>query len=231
MSEPECISVDELIPDVQSRLTAGQPDQVTEYLNRTRIRPESLTPYLHSHDAHYTRNLIFKSEQVELLALCWGVGHRSWIHNHRGRHCWMAVIEGTLGVRNYKRLGCDQQWRTVGLEPTSEFLVSPGSLAKVDPTEPIHLVWNPAELNQPAVSLHIYSLPFDTCVVYDAEQGLCRDVALFYTSEYGVRTDQHQGGKQLTSLPACACTLTPMEQDAHCGATAQSAKAQVPLIR
>jgi hypothetical protein len=143
----------------------------------------------------------------------------------------MAVIQGALSERNYKRLGCDQQVRTVSLEPTTEFLVSPGSLAKVDPTEPVHLVWNPVELNQPAISLHIYSLPFDTCVVYDAEQGLCRDITLFYTSEFGVRTDQHQGGKKLTDLPACACTLTLAEQDAHCGATAQSAKAQVPFIR
>ncbi|MBI3950357.1 MAG: cysteine dioxygenase family protein [Acidobacteria bacterium] len=217
MSEPECISIDELRAGVQALLEAGQREQVSEYLNAIRIDPESLAPYLHFNQAHYTRNLVFKNELFEMLVLCWDVGHRSWIHNHRGEHCWMGVTRGTLAVRNFKRLGCDQQLRTMHLEPMPEFLISPGSTAKVDPAEPVHVVWNPVDFNRPAVSLHIYSLPFDTCVVYDTDQGLCRDISLFYTSEYGVLTNQHQGGRQLADIPACACTLSPAAQGVHCG--------------
>jgi cysteine dioxygenase len=231
MGEPECRSVNELITGVQTLLEAGQADQVSEYLNATRIDSESLAPYLHSNDAHYTRNLIFKNELFEMLALCWGVGHRSWIHNHRGQHCWMAVTEGTLAIRNFKRLGCDQQLRTLHLEPMPEFLVWPGSTAKVDPTEPVHVVWNPAQFNRPAVSVHVYSLPFDTCVVYDAEQGLCRDITLFYTSEYGVLTNQHKGGRRLADIPACVCRLNPAEQDVHCGGTPQATKPVIHSVQ
>jgi len=104
-------------------------------------------------------------------------------------------------------------------------------MAKVDPTEPVHVVWNPVEFNQPAVSLHIYSLPFATCVAYDAEQGLCRDVSLFYTSEYGVLTNQHQGGGKLADIAPCACTLNPTEQDAHCGAIPQVTKHETHSVR
>lgn len=231
MSEPECISVEALRASVQALLKSGRTEQVTDYLNAAHVHPESLAPYLHFSDVHYTRNLIFKNELFELLALCWNPGHRSWIHNHRGQHCWMAVTEGTLAIRNYKRLGCDQQLRTACLEPTPEFLVFPGSTAKVDPTEPVHVVWNPVEFNQPAVSLHIYSLPFETCVVYDAEQGLCRDVALFYTSEYGVLTNRHTGGGRLADIPRCTCTLNSTEQDAHCGAIPQVTKQEIHLAR
>jgi cysteine dioxygenase len=229
MSEPDCISISELVNGVQRRLEAGQPDQVTDYLNATRIQSESLVPYTHFRDAHYSRNLIFKNELFEMLLLCWGVGHRSWIHNHRGQHCWMAVVQGTLSVRNYKRLGCDQQLRTTQLEPLSEAFISPGGLAKVDPDEPVHVVWNPAELNQPAMSIHIYSQPFDTCVVYDDEQGFCRDITLFYTSEYGVVTEQHKGGRTLSDLPACECTLTSAEQAAHCGIISPIATSAIHL--
>jgi cysteine dioxygenase len=162
--------------------------------------------------------LIFKDDLFEMLALCWGIGHRSWIHNHRGQHCWMTVTEGTLAVRNYARLGCDQRERTVRLKPVSEFLIYDGSSAAVDPTEPVHLVSNPEEFEQPAVSLHIYSRPYDSCVVYDVDLGLCRDATMFYTSEYGVRTDRHKGGGTLTELPACACELNLGEQEIHCGA-------------
>jgi hypothetical protein len=38
------------------------------------------------------------------------------------------------------------------------------------------------------VSLHVYSRPFDTCVVYSAEQSTCGEIQLHYTTEYGKRT-------------------------------------------
>jgi hypothetical protein len=46
----------------------------------------------------------------------------------------------------------------------------------VDPADPVHRVVNPREFNQRAVSLHVYSRPFDTCVVYSPEQGTCGEI-------------------------------------------------------
>jgi len=51
--------------------------------------------------------------------------------------------------------------------------------------EPVHEVINVAEFNQRAVSLHIYSKPFDTCEIYSRDKGTYADAPLFYTSEYG----------------------------------------------
>ncbi len=76
----------------------------------------SLSQYLQFSDVHYTRNLNFRNDLFELPALCWQPGQKSWIHNHQGQHCWMAIAQGTLGVRNYKRTGCDQQDRTVQMQ-------------------------------------------------------------------------------------------------------------------
>ena len=44
--------------------------------------------------------------------------------------------------------------------------MNPSHPCAVDPLEPVHRVLNPREFNQRAVSLHVYSRPFDTCVVY-----------------------------------------------------------------
>jgi hypothetical protein len=55
----------------------------------------------------------------------------------------------------------------------------------VDPEMPVHAVLNLPEYEQRAASLHIYSRPFDHCLVYSLEQRTCRDVPLFYDSEYG----------------------------------------------
>jgi len=55
----------------------------------------------------------------------------------------------------------------------------------VDQEEPVHQVLNLVEWKERAVSLHVYSRPFNTCEVYSLEKGTYCDVPLYYTSEYG----------------------------------------------
>ena len=55
----------------------------------------------------------------------------------------------------------------------------------VNPMEPVHEVINLTEFHEQAVSIHIYSKPFDSCEVYYRDQNKYSDVPLFYTSEYG----------------------------------------------
>jgi hypothetical protein len=64
--------------------------------------------------------------------------------------------------------------------------MDPRHPAAVDPAEPIHSVHNLAEYGARAVSVHVYSLPFDSCEIYQPEQGRYQDVQLGYTSRLGV---------------------------------------------
>lgn len=159
---------------------------VSEFIQTHPVRPESLRPYLYYSPASYTRNLIFKNEQFELIAICWEIGQASRIHNHRDQRCWMAVPIGKLKNQNYRVLDRDPQKLTCRLEATSSFLLTPTSPLEVDQGEPVHQVLNLAEWKERAVSLHIYSRPFNTCEVYSLEKGTYCDVPLYYTSEYGM---------------------------------------------
>jgi hypothetical protein len=58
--------------------------------------------------------------------------------------------------------------------------------------EPVHEVMNLEEFRQRAVSIHIYSKPFDTCEVYYRDKGAYADVPLFFTSEYGELNPQEK---------------------------------------
>ena len=69
------------------------------------VDPDSLAPYIFWNSQHYTRNLIHKTELYELLAICWEVGMRSSIHNHKDQNCWMAAPIGKLQVNNYQSAG------------------------------------------------------------------------------------------------------------------------------
>ncbi len=63
--------------------------------------------------------------------------------------------------------------------------MTPEQPAEVDVNEPVHQVLNLAEFGGRAVSLHIYSKPFDSCEVYFPEKGNYSDVPLYYTSKHG----------------------------------------------
>ena len=180
------VGIQEFVSGLELEAVPGfQTQAVFDFVKTHPVRPETLRPYLFFSPASYTRNLIFKSELFELIAICWEVGQASRIHNHRDQQCWMAVPIGKLKNQNYRVLDRNPEKTTCRLEASSSFLITPASPLEVDQEEPVHQVLNLAEWKERAVSLHIYSRPFNTCEVYSLEKGTYCDVPLYYTSEYG----------------------------------------------
>lgn len=178
------------IDDFAQRLS-GIPDEqfthqsVLEFLSENQVDPSSLGPYLYFSNDQYTRNMIHKNRLFELIAICWSSGQKSAIHNHRDQRCWMAVPYGKLQVHNFKLIRKDPASGYCELATSDHFIIEPGSPQMVDPEEPIHQVRNLTTFGSRAVSLHIYSLPFDTCEVYDLAANRYEDAPLVNTSEYG----------------------------------------------
>ncbi len=156
-----------------------------EYIRANPVDPETLKPYLFWSAQHYTRNLIDKTDLYELLSLCWEPGMKSSIHNHKGQNCWMAAPVGRFLVQNYRVLEENLSAHHCNIVPTDEVAITWENPVAVDPLNPVHDVRNPREWNERAVSLHIYSRPFDSCVVYSVEQCSCGEIGLQYTSMYG----------------------------------------------
>ena len=162
-----------------------QTEQLRKFLQDAPLSPDSLAPYLAWDRQHYTRNLIDKTSFYELIAICWEVGQASSVHNHRDQNCWMAVPIGRLLVENFRVIDQDIAGGRCRIESTETVEMNASHPCAVDPLEPVHRVFNPRGFNQRAVSLHVYSRPFDTCVVYSAEQGTCGEIQLHYTTQYG----------------------------------------------
>jgi cysteine dioxygenase len=181
------VSVQQLVERLEAlpESAFSDVDGIREILRTHPVDPESLAPYLFWNGQHYTRNLIAKTQTFELLAICWEVGHVSAVHNHRDQNCWMAAPIGKLMVQNYRVISKDLAQHCCKIEPTDLCEISPADPCAVDPREPVHSVFNPREWNQRAVSLHVYSRPFDSCEVYSAEKGTCGDIELHYTSIMG----------------------------------------------
>jgi cysteine dioxygenase len=165
----------------------GPTEPVRQFLADNPVNADSLAPYLTWDRQHYTRNLIDRTPLYELMAICWEVGQASSVHNHRDQNCWMAAPIGRLQVENFHLVHQDLQSGRCQLESTNTVEMNIAEPCAVDPADPVHRVVNPRAFNQRAVSLHVYSRPFDTCVVYSPEQGTCGEIKLHFNTEYGKR--------------------------------------------
>ena len=181
------VPIDQLVKDLQ-KLHERDFDSIEtplEVLRANPVDPESLKPYLFWNVQHYTRNLIDKTPLYELLAICWEVGMKSSIHNHKDQNCWMAAAMGRLAVQNYRVLQEDLDNHYCNIVPTDVVEITATNPVAVDPLNPVHDVCNLREFGERAVSLHLYSRPFDSCVVYSVEQHTCGEIGLRYNSMYG----------------------------------------------
>ncbi len=181
------VPIERLIEELH-KLPAKAFDQIETLLHVLQEMPvttESIAPYLTWDRQHYTRNLIDRTPLYELMAICWEVGQASSVHNHRGQNCWMAAPIGRLQVENFHLVHQDLQAGRCRLEPKNTVEMNIAQPCAVDPADPVHRVLNPRDYNARAVSLHVYSRPFDSCVVYSPEQGTCGEIRLHFNTEYG----------------------------------------------
>src|SRR5881398_709754 len=137
-------------------------EEILRFVEKTPVAPDTLGAYLTWDRQHYTRNLIDKTPLYELVAICWDVGQVSSVHNHREQNCWMAVPIGRLLVENFHLGSQDVERGHSQLASTDTVEMNPAHPCALDPADPVHRVLNPRHFAERAVSLHIYSRPFDT---------------------------------------------------------------------
>ena len=164
-------------------------DGVYQFLRENPVDVASIEKYLHWSERFYTRNLIYKDARFELMAICWNTGQVSKIHDHADQMCWMTVPVGKLRGQNFRTVELDAAKNHCKLSETDQFDLSDCLTAKVELEEPIHQILNLSEFGERAVSLHVYSKPFDKCLCYCRETDRFSEVSLAYTSIGGKLCD------------------------------------------
>ena len=148
--------------------------RIQAYLNETLLEPRALDAYVSYRHERYTRHLVHKSTAFEILVLCWGIGHKAPIHGHEGELCWARVERGRLRFEDFRLLS----ERPLTLEPLGPPV--DGGVGHVDGPADLHSVENPAAFGAPAVTVHVYTLPYDECDIYDLKRGERRRVRMAY---------------------------------------------------
>jgi len=185
---PAPIPAEQFVDGIR-RLSEGliTKQKIYDYLVAYEIRPKDLERYRNWQPGRHTRNKIFRNDMIEVMLICWPVGTVTPLHTHNGQLGWMTMIEGKLMVENYRKVACNrpENEQVVGIDCLAgatriemeylqnELAIPGGPLNTVDKTQTIHRILNPPEWNEPAVSLHVYSRPIDSCVVFDLEAQRC----------------------------------------------------------
>lgn len=186
------VSIDHLIHGLQTITDAEFTcDNVYQFLGENPIDIDSITRYFFWRSDHYTRNLIYKDDRFELMAVCWEKGQASVVHDHSDQKCWMTVPVGRLRGQNFAVTGLDVSKNFCSLEETDSFELSDCLAAKVELEQPIHQILNLPEFDERAVSIHIYSKPFNRCLAYSRETDTYKEVDLCYYSIGGKVVDAH----------------------------------------
>lgn len=166
-----------------------EPGYMSTLLDGVSVEPATLERYVHFVSGRYTRNLIYRDDTFELLALCWDQGTFSPIHNHSGQDCWFLVQEGQFCLEGYRIVSGGTCVGEATLEHVdSQHRVSHGAVDHRGSLNDIHRV-TVSRGNPRAVSLHLYAKPFDECLVYDLKHGRCSRQPLKYYSVDGRPVD------------------------------------------
>jgi predicted metal-dependent enzyme (double-stranded beta helix superfamily) len=118
-----------------------------------------------ANEGHYARRELYCSEDHGycVVAMTWGPGQGTLIHDHDGMWCVEGVWNGALEVVQYERM--ENEEARYHFRPVGSIQAGPGSAGSLIPPHEYHTIRNPSD-DTVAVSLHIYSGRMTRCAVF-----------------------------------------------------------------
>ncbi len=165
---------DRFVKEVDHAAAQGTPDKITKELRSALCRlircPEVTLPdcvYEVCED-HYARRELYQSPKYgyTVVAMTWGPGQGTLIHDHCGMWCVEGVWSGELEVVQYdlvERIGERYHFRPVGAIQAGR-----GSAGSLIPPHEYHTIAN-ANSDEATISVHVYSGRMTNCNVFHPE--------------------------------------------------------------
>ncbi|TAL72496.1 MAG: cysteine dioxygenase [Rhodanobacter sp.] len=118
----------------------------------------------------YARRELYRSEEHGycVVAMTWGPGQGTPIHDHCGMWCVEGVWHGTLDVVQYELI--EDVAGHCHFQPVGSVQAGAGSAGSLIPPHEYHSIRNPSDRDI-AVSLHVYSGNMTHCAVYEPLAG------------------------------------------------------------
>lgn len=114
---------------------------------------------------HYARREIYRSSELgySVIAMTWGPGQGTLVHDHSGMWCVEGVWHGALEIVQYDMV--EDATPRYRFRPVGSIQAGAGSAGSLIPPHEYHTIRNPADEGV-AVSVHIYKGPMTSCSVF-----------------------------------------------------------------
>mgnify|MGYP006195312157 FL=1 len=167
---------DKLVAALDAAVASGDEHAVTAALRNTlcrmiRDRDVQLPACVHDPiDDHYARREIYRSPELgySVVAMTWGPGQGTPVHDHCGLWCVEGVWDGELEITQYELLESDGE--RVRFRAAGGMQAGPGSAGSLIPPHEYHTIRNTSD-DTVAVSLHIYKAPMEGCSMFEPQDG------------------------------------------------------------
>jgi 3-mercaptopropionate dioxygenase len=161
-----------LVELVDDAVCAADPDLITERVKNSLCRlirgaelsmPEFVCQPV---SGHYARRLLYRSERhgYSMVAMTWGPGQGTPLHDHAGMWCVEAVCQGAIRVVQYEPLEQQADRYRFGREESVH--ASVGTAGCLIPPHEYHTIHNASDTD-PAVTLHIYGGEMACCNAFE----------------------------------------------------------------
>jgi predicted metal-dependent enzyme (double-stranded beta helix superfamily) len=163
--------LDKLVAAVDAAVSTGDEHAVTAALRNAMCRmirdhDVRLPECVHAPIAdHYARRELYRSPThgYSVVAMTWGPGQGTPVHDHAGLWCVEGVWDGELEIVQYELLQRDGdrfRFRAAG-----GMHAGPGSAGSLIPPHEYHTIRNTSS-DAVAISLHIYKAPMECCTTF-----------------------------------------------------------------
>lgn len=162
----------ELVGCLDEAVTLPGPEAIT-----SRVKAD-LTRLIHAHRLHlpdaarlprtdtYARRLLYRSDRFgyTAVAMTWGPGQRTALHDHAGIWCVEGVVEGAMEVTQFDLV--DEREGHYRFSEKGRVQAAVGSAGCLIPPFEYHILANalPAE---PSITLHVYGREMDHCYIFE----------------------------------------------------------------
>ena len=163
-----------LIEEIDAAVQAGSEQAITAGIKQSLcalIRSGELEMPSCVHQPasdHYARRLLYRSDEhgYSMVAMTWGPGQGTALHDHAGLWCVEAVCVGTIKVEQYEL--AEQVGDRMRFTKEDLMRASVGSAGCLIPPHEYHTIANVAD-DACAVTLHIYGGDMECCNVFEPE--------------------------------------------------------------
>jgi predicted metal-dependent enzyme (double-stranded beta helix superfamily) len=117
---------------------------------------------------HYGRRLLYRSPDhgYAVVAMIWGPGQGTALHDHAGTWCVEGVVQGEIEVTQYDLLEHQgEQWR---FHQEETLVTGVGAAGSLIPPFEYHTIRN-ARGDATSVTVHIYGEEMEQCTIFEPE--------------------------------------------------------------